>query len=98
MRHPGLLLFGLALFCAAAHGAESTYLYNDSHFHLTNYVQEGTDVKDYVAMMGGDGRGALVMSTTLPPPLRKRSSASTALGCAAMPLCTTPHTSERIAS
>jgi hypothetical protein len=28
------------------------YAYCDSHFHLTNYVQEGTDVRDYVAMMG----------------------------------------------
>ncbi len=27
--------------------------YNDSHFHLTNYIQEGTDVGDYVRMMGG---------------------------------------------
>jgi len=26
--------------------------YSDSHFHLTNYIQEGTDVKDYVRMMG----------------------------------------------
>src|SRR5262245_10341011 len=25
---------------------------NDSHFHLTNYVQEGTNIEDYVAMMG----------------------------------------------
>ena len=26
--------------------------YSDSHFHLTNYVQEGTDVGDYLKMMG----------------------------------------------
>jgi hypothetical protein len=26
--------------------------YSDSHFHLTNYIQEGTDVRDYVKMMG----------------------------------------------
>jgi len=26
--------------------------YSDSHFHLTNYIQEGTDVKDYIRMMG----------------------------------------------
>ncbi|HEY2293278.1 MAG TPA: amidohydrolase family protein [Thermoanaerobaculia bacterium] len=37
--------------CALSAGAQE-YLYNDDHFHLTNYVQEGTDVKDYVAMMG----------------------------------------------
>ncbi len=26
--------------------------YSDSHFHLTNYIQEGTPVADYVRMMG----------------------------------------------
>jgi len=26
--------------------------YSDAHFHLTNYIQEGTDVKEYVRMMG----------------------------------------------
>lgn len=26
-------------------------LFHDSHFHLTNYVQEGTPLKDYMAMM-----------------------------------------------
>jgi predicted TIM-barrel fold metal-dependent hydrolase len=44
------LLLAAALGSLAAQAQE--YLYNDSHFHLTNYVQEGTDVKDYVAMMG----------------------------------------------
>lgn len=28
------------------------YDFNDSHFHLTNYIQEGTDVHDFVNMMG----------------------------------------------
>ena len=28
------------------------YLFNDSHVHLTNYVQEGPDIRDYLAMMG----------------------------------------------
>jgi hypothetical protein len=27
-------------------------LYHDSHFHLTNYIMEGTDLGDYVEMMG----------------------------------------------
>lgn len=31
----------------------STYKYNDSHFHLTNYIQEGTKVGDYLKMMDG---------------------------------------------
>jgi len=26
--------------------------YHDSHFHLTNYIQEGTDIRDYLAIMG----------------------------------------------
>src|SRR5262245_4005585 len=38
---------------ARSQGApDSDYKYNDSHFHLTNYVQEGTNIKDYVGMMG----------------------------------------------
>jgi predicted TIM-barrel fold metal-dependent hydrolase len=29
-----------------------SYEFHDSHFHLTNYIQEGTSVQDYVEMMG----------------------------------------------
>ena len=33
---------------------------NDSHFHLTNYVQEGTDIHDFLKIMGDKvGRVAL---------------------------------------
>jgi len=36
------------------------YLVNDSHFHLTNYVQEGTDIRDFLKIMGTKvGRVAL---------------------------------------
>jgi hypothetical protein len=28
------------------------YEFHDSHFHLTNYIQQGTPVKDYLEMMG----------------------------------------------
>ena len=28
------------------------YLFNDTHFHLTNYIQEGTDIHDFVKIMG----------------------------------------------
>jgi predicted TIM-barrel fold metal-dependent hydrolase len=28
------------------------YVLNDSHFHLTNYIQEGTDIRDFLAIMG----------------------------------------------
>ena len=29
-----------------------SYIAHDSHFHLTNYVQEGTDVRDFLQIMG----------------------------------------------
>ena len=33
---------------------------NDAHFHLTNYVQQGTDIHDFVKIMGTKvGRVAL---------------------------------------
>jgi Amidohydrolase len=44
---------------AAVHARKTTpaptpqYVYSDSHFHLTNYVQEGTDIHDYLKMMDG---------------------------------------------
>ncbi len=28
------------------------YLFNDSHFHLTNYIQEGTDIHEFLKIMG----------------------------------------------
>jgi predicted TIM-barrel fold metal-dependent hydrolase len=35
-------------------------LFHDSHFHLTNYVQEGTDIHDYLKIMGDKvGRSTL---------------------------------------
>ena len=30
----------------------NTYLFNDVHFHLTNYVQEGVDIHDFLKIMG----------------------------------------------
>jgi hypothetical protein len=34
--------------------------FHDSHFHLTNYIQEGTDIRDFVEMMGSTiGRSTL---------------------------------------
>ena len=42
--------------CAQA----QTFDFNDSHFHLTNYVQEGTDIHDFLKIMGTKtGRVAL---------------------------------------
>jgi hypothetical protein len=37
-----------------------TYLFNDSHFHLTNYIQEGIDIHNFLKIMGNKaGRVAL---------------------------------------
>ena len=36
------------------------YLFNDSHFHLTNYIQEGTNIHEFLSIMGDKvGRVAL---------------------------------------
>src|ERR1044071_5154285 len=38
----------------------SEYLFNDAHFHLTNYIQEGTDIHDFLKIMSDKaGRVAL---------------------------------------
>jgi Amidohydrolase len=41
--------------------AAPDYLFNDSHFHLTNYVQQGTNLHKYVEQIMGDkvGRSTL---------------------------------------
>jgi predicted TIM-barrel fold metal-dependent hydrolase len=45
---------------AAAAPAADTYVVNDVHFHLTNYVQEGIDIHDFLKIMGTKvGRVAL---------------------------------------
>jgi hypothetical protein len=36
----------------ATPAAADTYELNDSHFHLTNYVQEGTSIRDFLSIMG----------------------------------------------
>jgi predicted TIM-barrel fold metal-dependent hydrolase len=47
-----------AIVCLAP--SARAYELNDSHFHLTNYVQEGTDIRDFVKIMGTKvGRVAL---------------------------------------
>ena len=60
-----------ALLCTALAGSvlwprgglsatDDAYLFNDSHVHLTNYVQKGPDIRSYVATMGnGIGRSVL---------------------------------------
>jgi Amidohydrolase len=36
---------------AGARATDTTYEFNDSHFHLTNYVQRGTDLRAFLAIM-----------------------------------------------
>src|SRR6478736_8104127 len=41
-------------------GSKDSFLLNDSHFHLTNYVQEGTDIHKFLQIMGNKvGRVAI---------------------------------------
>lgn len=45
---------------AVSNPLKTNYLFHDSHFHLTNYVQEGTDIKKFLEIMGDKaGRVAL---------------------------------------
>jgi hypothetical protein len=62
MKHRSECLFALllatlvlapAVVVQAKEAPSPQYVYSDSHFHLTNYVQEGTDVRDYLRMMDG---------------------------------------------
>ena len=45
---------------AVKRAPDPDYLFNDSHFHLTNYVQKGTDIHKYLEIMGDKvGRSTL---------------------------------------
>jgi hypothetical protein len=53
-----LTAFVCGSICAFAQ--PNDYLFNDSHFHLTNYIQEGTNIGDFLKIMGNKtGRVAL---------------------------------------
>ncbi len=47
-------LIPLMLWCslAAAQSQPDQPELNDVHFHLTNYIQEGTDIHDFLKIMG----------------------------------------------
>jgi hypothetical protein len=47
-----LALAAPGLAAQPAPSAASSYVVNDAHFHLTNYIQEGTDIRDFLAIMG----------------------------------------------
>jgi hypothetical protein len=53
-------LFFAALLSSGAALASDTILFNDSHFHLTNYIQKGPTARSYLAIMGDKiGRSTL---------------------------------------
>ncbi len=55
-----IVLFLLSLGTASPQAKPDEPEVNDSHFHLTNYVQQGTDIHDFLAIMGTKvGRVAL---------------------------------------
>ena len=42
-------------------GRSDGYLFNDAHFHLTNYIQKGTDINVYLNDIMGDKIGRSVL-------------------------------------
>jgi predicted TIM-barrel fold metal-dependent hydrolase len=59
VRHPSTrfaITIALLLFSAGVFGRQATPStadsFNDSHFHLTNYIQEGIDVRQFLGIMG----------------------------------------------
>jgi hypothetical protein len=48
----GLILLTLPVSRPNAQGGDSPEQFNDSHFHLTNYIQEGIDVRQFLQIMG----------------------------------------------
>ncbi len=60
MRIARTLLVAVIAFVLLGRQAARAYDCNDSHFHLTNYIQEGTDIHDFLKIMGSRvGRVAL---------------------------------------
>ncbi|HUJ46835.1 MAG TPA: amidohydrolase family protein [Rhizomicrobium sp.] len=55
-----VLLIGLLTVRDVQAAASHDTLFNDSHFHLTNYIQKGPSARDYLAIMGDKvGRSTL---------------------------------------
>src|SRR5262245_25399641 len=55
-----LILFSNTAFAQQNKTTKDSFLLNDSHFHLTSYVQEGTDIHKFLQIMGNKvGRVAL---------------------------------------
>jgi hypothetical protein len=60
LRFVGSIIVLFLLSVSPAHSQNNNYEFNDSHFHLTNNVQEGPNIRDFLSMMGSKaGRVAL---------------------------------------
>ena len=61
----GLMLFLLGFSAVAQNSGEPSgkdnYLFHDAHFHLTNYIQKGTDIHVYLNDIMGDKIGRSVL-------------------------------------
>jgi hypothetical protein len=56
------------LFCGAVAAAQTrAYDFNDSHFHLTNNIQEGPDIRDFLNMMSDKAGRVAVSGVPLQP-------------------------------
>src|ERR1700758_2545902 len=56
----GVWLLLYCTYAAAQPSSSGKFEFNDSHFHLTNYIQQGTDIRDFLKIMGDKaGRVAL---------------------------------------
>lgn len=52
------------------------YEFNDSHFHLTNYVQEGTDIRKFLDIMGDKVKRSTLFGIPLQQQWSERNSGS----------------------
>jgi len=48
----GVLAIGLMGSPGITRAPETNYEFDDAHFHLTNYIQEGTPIRDFLGIMG----------------------------------------------
>jgi hypothetical protein len=59
-RHAILIAIALVGIASSPEAQTAGYEVNDSHFHLTNYIQEGTDIHKFLQIMGTKvGRAAI---------------------------------------
>ena len=68
-----LLTTCISVGSAAASLAAEEPLFHDSHFHLTNYIQEGTDIEDFVDIMGDKVRATTPEIMTAPARVKANS-------------------------